>query len=92
MADGELSKDAGRAVFPEITKDIPESEIALRPVKDGYTISVSHTDNTDKDGIRSVSSYTYSFERHFGREIKDVKGGFNSSGQYEVTFHYADGK
>lgn len=89
MANKELSKDAKRAVFSEITRDIPESEIALRPARDGYTVSVSHTTSADRDGVKSVSSYTYSFERHFGREIRDVKGGFNPDGKYEVTFTYA---
>ncbi|KAI5170097.1 hypothetical protein PAEPH01_1242 [Pancytospora epiphaga] len=90
MENKGLSKDVKRTVFSEITKSVPESSIGLRPMKNGYTVSVSHNESSEKDGMKSVSAYSYTFERHFERDIKDVKGKFNSDGNYEVTFEYVD--
>lgn len=74
----------------DIPRNIPEKEIILKQLEDGYSITTKHSSDVKKDNYHCSSSYAFSSERHFGRKVKNVSGGFSKDGVYEISLDFGD--
>ncbi|KAI4292188.1 hypothetical protein PAPHI01_1462 [Pancytospora philotis] len=89
-ADKALSKKSEKIVYEDIPMNIPEAAVKLDKLADGFKLSIIHTESSHKEGVKSEYCYKYAYMQRLGRPVRDVTGGFNSAGKYEVDIEYAD--
>ncbi len=81
--DESVCKEVSQSVSLMVPSDIPESEIKLTQLEDGYKIEGSHSTSHKDDKCKSETCQTFFSEHHYGRKVKEVKGTLKE-GKYDV--------
>jgi hypothetical protein len=77
-----------RKILTSIPSAIPPESIKLTKLPDGYKLSASHNESKKDEEGSAESLFIYETEEHYGASVKDIKGGFNSEGVYEVNIGF----
>lgn len=77
-----------RKVLTSIPSTISPESIKLTKLPDGYKLSASYNESKKDERGSIESSLMYQTEERYGVKVKDVKGGFNSEGVYEVNIDF----
>lgn len=77
-----------RKILTSIPSTAPQDSIKLTRLSDGYKLSASHSSSKKGERGSIESSFSYETEEHYGVGVKDIKGGFNSNGVYEVNINF----
>jgi len=81
---------AKKTIAIAIPNSIPEKEIKLKKLEDGYSIKVAHEYRNKMENGESFSSFSYEAEEHYGKKVKDVNGCFDEKGGYKVNVLFMD--
>ncbi|OQS54166.1 hypothetical protein EHP00_2240 [Ecytonucleospora hepatopenaei] len=77
-------------VETSLTTKIPEDEIVLKELEDGFSLEVKHSHTAKSKNSWYESAFTYKKEEHYERKVKQVEGHFNSEGNYEVKVEFEE--
>lgn len=77
-----------RKVLTSIPSTVPQESIKLTRLPDGYKLTASHTNSKKGERGSIETSFAYDTEEHYGVGVKDIRGGFNDSGVYEININF----
>lgn len=75
-------------VLASIRRDAYEGGIKLEKLGDGYSVSYNDHSKKSTDGLTCEHSSSLSIVRRYGRPVKELVGGFNERGEYEVKLSF----
>lgn len=88
----ELKKSETKTVELRIPTSVPEGDVKLEKLDDGYRVKVVRSETKENEMGKASFSYSMVTEEHYGRKVKSANGGFNGQGVYEVKLDFEEGK
>lgn len=76
-----------KSIKLQVPAEIPEENIELKKLKDGYSVKVMQKTVVKEGKMHSESSYLYQSEEHLGRNVKSITGNLNN-GVYEIKVDF----